>query len=758
MSESVIKSGVLWKKGSSALIKNYKPRYFELCKNGTLNYYEVSKDGQKKLKGSIVLRGVLGVERQSDNVKNTHKLLILTQDRDWTLLCKNDAGGNALLAQQERDAWAAVLEQQIRSATDIDTKNTAVDVHAHNDEPPELVRAQGYIIQVNVASATTSGQPPVNPFYGGAIYAAASAPPLPEDCEEEGKQQTSTSTLSSPSSLSPHIAHTAHTAHIPFKLAEILSLKSELFAAWISFDNAHGCLRTTNSEPMVHERFRFQCLDDLNKVYTIQTSSRLYFSITKHGDVEFVAAAVGVYQQWCVEYHHINAIAIKSCANQQYFGIDNAGKFHCRYPSLTDIVKWSVSPPVLLTTAQQSQAIAAYHQTQGFMPQALHTQLIEWPQFPHDDVGLAFQICDAKARFLGVTDTAAKYVQCDFTNCQSFDGALLSRSTFYVSPWSQSASSSSSQLFTIKSALSNRYLSPPPPSSSSVNRSRVKLVSHATQRELFRVLWHDHNVISLVTYYGCVLAVDAGQTLCVDGGSAPKSACFRIHCKSFDQLNRVHDPQKTFQVPRPQLPVRNINGQMRRDIFLKSQCVANGDGAYLTLRSSPYRYEAASTMMTHWETIQFKHDEKRTHLHACIVTLYTANGLVIACSPTAQICFLSKDDESDELRCRWRVLFHHYAMVSVQNEKYKGWMRLEKNKNTNIYALCMSNPSFDAHGRPVINVEHAMQPFTDVHCRFALTPPANCKDLQYRQRQQQNHSLVASTSASASSEPVSFAM
>ena len=163
--------------------------------------------------------------------------------------------------------------------------------------------------------------------------------------------------------------------------------------------------------------------------------------------------------------------------------------------------------------------------------------------------------------------------------------------------------------------------------------------------------------------------------------------------------------------------------------------------------------------MGRWETLRFQHDIKRNNSDKCIVSLYTENGMMLACDHVAQLTFLTKNDENDELRCRWRIFFHNYSLISIQNEKYKGWMTLKKHIKTGIYVLSIENPRFDTHGQPIMSVENARQ-FKNIYSQFQLCPVANCKDIQYKQQQQYKNTNrnYSHHNKSMSTTNVSFAM
>ena len=585
------------------------------------------------------------------------------------------------------------------------------------------MHTQYAIIQLNTQIITRPNpHQPINPYYGTIITQKQNPlnpyhAPLQHQCEQ-------TFTASAPSfeeisdskanneHMEPIDTKTLNSAHLGFKIAQSVCLKSVLFGSWASFNEANHYLHTISTAPMVTERFMFERIDNLNNTYTIQTSNGLYLSADNDGNYKFVSKVYGVYEQWKIEYHHINKISITSKYYSSHLGVDSNGRFHHRYPSITDICLYEVSPPIILTQKQQKKAIDMHHwQSNQTLAPAANTE-IAYPKLLNN---ISIALCVGNSDCIGIESTTKKrdVIKCDYTTYQSFDGELLKRSQFNVfqdKPY---------QLYAFKSALNGKYLSP----SDTIN-GQIKFLDVLTQREYFQIIWNDVAVVTLVTYHGTVVRVKNG-TLSHEGYDWKSKECvFEIKSKVFSAMNSIYK-----NIPCPQLPVRSINGALKRDIWLKPHFDNLG---YLAFRSQPYRLEAVSKIMGRWETLRFEHDMKRNykHLNKCIVSLYTENGMIIGCDDAAQIVFLSKDDEKDELKCRWMILFHHYSLISIQNEKFKGWMTLKRHIKNNTHVLSLANPNFDHNGRPIIDVEHARM-FKNVHCQFELCPIANCKDLHY---------------------------
>ena len=510
-----------------------------------------------------------------------------------------------------------------------------------------------------------------------------------------------------------------HSGTVHFQLAATLSLQSSMFKSWVSFHPNTSTLCAVTTKPMVNERFVFQCIDEVNKIYTIKTCNGLYLSAERSGAIRFVPRVSGIYEQWKVSYHHINQITITSRYDQTHLGIDAHGLFHHKYPSITAIVQFTVSPPVQLTKYQQNMAISAHHlQAQSAVPTA--NKEILWPKLV-DGMLIALRCCVGDGYHLGVEHLNSKTVSTQYTTCRSFDGELLARSTFKVHR------DPMHRLFALQSTLNGKYLSP-----SRTADGRMCLVESGkvSDREYFNVIWHDWNVISIQTYHGtlCKIEHKNGQrashrnVLFHKGYDWRSTLCaFEVISKHFERLNRGQ--RDNAHIPSPQLPVRTVQGSIKRDIWLKGR----GSAGYLAFRSKPYRFEAVSQMMGKWETIRFQHDETRNNSHKCVVSLFTSNGMVMACDAGAQLTFLTKDDENDTLRCRWSVYFLDYALISIRNEKYKGWLCLRKHIKNGVPVLSIMNPNFDENGSPVINVENARQ-FKKTQCQFELWPLANCKD------------------------------
>ena len=496
-----------------------------------------------------------------------------------------------------------------------------------------------------------------------------------------------------------------------FQLASTLSLQSSLLKSWMSFNPITRSLCAVTTAPMVNERFIFQCIDPLHHIYTIQSPQSpkcphsLFLSAMRDGEIQFVPSMKGIYEQWKVQYHDINQISITSLYDNTHFGIDSNGLFHHKYPSITSIVQFTVSPPVQLSQPQ--------HQRES----DIHS-IISWPKL--DGMCIALKCCIGDGHHLGVEHRDSKSVSTQYTTCQSFDGALLVRSTFEVhqdGKW---------QLFAFKSVLNGKWLSPS-------KNGTICFVDTLSESEYFSVIWHDVHILSLMTYLGTLWKVNKKNTLFHEGYDWRSPHCaFEVISKQFERQNR-----DLSNVPSPQLPIRKVDGNMKRDIWLKGRVENAG---YLAFRSKPYRYEAVSQMMGKWETIRFQHDATRNNGdHRCVVRLFTDNGMVIGCDGGAQIVFLQKEDGNDELRCRWMVHFHEWNVISIQNMQFRGWLTLKKNIKNGAYVLSTVNPKFDAKGAPMVDVENARL-FKRIECQFELWPFANCKD-QYSDKVKSSGSL-----------------
>ncbi len=241
-----------------------------------------------------------------------------------------------------------------------------------------------------------------------------------------------------------------------FKLSENISLKSALFGSWVSYNNDNGgYLCGVRSSPMVNERFVFKCIDRINNIYTIQTFvSGLYLSSTNDGSIKFMKRLYGIYEQWIIAYHHINKISITSKYYATHFGIDAHGLFHHRYPSITNIVQFVVSPPVILNKSLSLQMQApiqaqTQQQVQSMEEQDKH---IKYPQI--DGLSIAFCCCGVNGNFLGVENRECDVLRTDYTTSQSFDGELLTRSTFCVEQ-----DINKYRLYAFKCALNGKYIS-----------------------------------------------------------------------------------------------------------------------------------------------------------------------------------------------------------------------------------------------------------------------------------------------------------
>merc|ERR1711972_1301111 len=116
-----------------------------------------------------------------------------------------------------------------------------------------------------------------------------------------------------------------------------------------------------------------------------------------------------------------------------------------------------------------------------------------------------------------------------------------------------------------------------------------------------------------------------------------------------------------------------------------------------------YRFEAVSRMMGRWETLRFQRDAEREGGASgkCVVGLFTANGMVLANDGAANLVFVEKEG-NDVARCRWSVVFHDRACVSIRNVRFGGWLVLRKQIKTGIFVLGMLNADFGGDGQPVV--------------------------------------------------------
>ena len=137
-SASILKSSFLWKKGSGVLGKTYKERLFELKSTGKLEYYEVTKDGNKTLKGTINLSSGTTVTKRTDVPSNQHKFMIKTKEREWFLWSKDHN------SKTEVDEWCSLL-------TDL--------VHSANSNPNQSSSNTETATATSATSATTNNKP-----------------------------------------------------------------------------------------------------------------------------------------------------------------------------------------------------------------------------------------------------------------------------------------------------------------------------------------------------------------------------------------------------------------------------------------------------------------------------------------------------------------------------------------------------------------------------------------------------------------------
>jgi hypothetical protein len=383
------------------------------------------------------------------------------------------------------------------------------------------------------------------------------------------------------------------------------------------------------------------------------------------------------------------------------------------------MVLFHVSPPVILAKAEHSKAIEM-HQWQNMNVSSLpafEEGVIEWPRIP---VLMALQ-CKSNMQFMGA-DTKSNKIQCDFSNCMSFDGHLLDRCTFEV------MQDASFQLFAFKSKLNQKYLTP------SAKQSGEIVFSEQLRPEcFFSLVWHHTNLISLRTYHGTYLMVkkvssasNANQFALFHEGSewrSPRSA-FLLHTHQ--------NNNRSANIPRPQLPMRVIDGQsnLKCDIWLKSRLP---EAQYLVFRSPfktfNFRMEASSNIMGNWETITFAHDSKRNSDEMCVVSLFTKNGQILSCTLDGKHLeyLVQHNQEIDEERCRWHIFFHSYSVISIRNLFSKAWLILVKNLELNVYILSLDCPKMNS----ISDIENA-NAFKKQNCQFEICPHANERSVNER--------------------------
>eukprot|EP01083_Nonionella_stella_P290016 986824_1 len=738
---TIIKSGYLWKKGIGVLGQTYKERLFELKSTNRLDYFEVSIDGSKTLRGTILLSASTKLKQRVDVSSNHHKFIIQTKDRLWYLWCRHPQK-----AKEEADEWCSLIKNMINGSNPQTSSNTITHTQPmeHKDTDiapnPEELSLNDIIITNPI-----NPNQPINPFYGqisasseevtapNQYYASlkpktqtdtdpisiASAPPLDED-DSKMNTQFESMNLRNPDD-------------IQFKISETVSLKCSAFGTWVSYEAQHGYLTAVSASPMINERFDVQCIDTIHDLYTIQTPSGFYISADVHGQLKFVPKIYGIYEQWIIRYHHINKISITSKYYGTHFGMDSNGLFDHKCADISsECALFEVSPPMILSSNQRNKAIHK-HWNQPQIPNTLAPSLnnaIQWPPLVN---GSSIALCCGSrgdGTYVGVENKQSKSLRTNYSTYQSFDGELLERSTFYVTQ------NAPHQLFALRCALNDKYLSP-----SDTANGKIRFVNSCTEKEYFDIVWHEFNVVSLVCWHGTVVRVK-NNVLYHEGYDVMRSneCVFEIKCKQ-----RMNRRQNVDSIPRLQLPVRSIDGEIKRDIWLKGHSPHIG---YLAFRSQPYRYEAVSQIMGRWETLRFKHDMQCSKANKCIVSLFSANGMIVTCDDKqAQIAIVRQEDVKDKEGARWRIYFHSYSLISIQNEKYKGWMALQKDQKTNIYVLHMLNPLFDQRSKPLVDIKHARQ-YKNIYCQFELCPIANCKDIQKSNNASSSHSFATTQNKS----------
>ncbi len=137
-------------------------------------------------------------------------------------------------------------------------------------------------------------------------------------------------------------------------------------------------------------------------------------------------------------------------------------------------------------------------------------------------------------------------------------------------------------MYAFQCLLNNKYISP----NDNINEGTIQFVEQfSTEKEYFQIVWHNINIVSLITYNETYESKENENNNCL----------FEIKSKEFNRLNKNINT-----IPYCQLPIRSINGQWKRDTWLKGINVG-----YLAFRSQPYRYEAVSQIMGQWNTIRF---------------------------------------------------------------------------------------------------------------------------------------------------------
>eukprot|EP01084_Bolivina_argentea_P043287 79766_1 len=363
-SASIVKSGFLWKKGEGVLGATYKERLFELKLTGKLDYFDVSS-GTKIFKGTILLTSSSKIIIRKNLPSDQNKFIIKTQQRVWYLWCKDKN------ANQQIQQWCNSINDMINSSKSLtknnDQKQTEITHENTNNNIIEQTNASSDELigdsptpQDIIAMHPTNPNQPFNPFYGSSISTTSVTEQQKHDINPYYASLNSKPSNVMESKEDINILPTAPmdmelneefenmNIDIGFKISENVSLKSVLFGSWISYNIECEYLYGVTNLPMINERFIFKCIDNMNNIYTIQTCNGLYLSGSVDGNIKFVKKYYGIYEQWIIKYKHINNIYIQSKYYNTYFGIDSNGFCHHKYPSVSNIIMFELSPPVII--------------------------------------------------------------------------------------------------------------------------------------------------------------------------------------------------------------------------------------------------------------------------------------------------------------------------------------------------------------------------------------------------------------------------
>eukprot|EP00488_Nonionellina_sp_1-RS-2012_P004352 TRINITY_DN9770_c0_g1_i1.p1 TRINITY_DN9770_c0_g1~~TRINITY_DN9770_c0_g1_i1.p1 ORF type:complete len:181 (+),score=61.30 TRINITY_DN9770_c0_g1_i1:76-618(+) len=179
-------------------------------------------------------------------------------------------------------------------------------------------------------------------------------------------------------------------------------------------------------------------------------------------------------------------MSITSCYYGTHFGIDSNASFHHKYPNITDIVLFQVSPPLILTQNETQKAIHEQHWNSLPLRPSVNNDII-WPKLID---GTLIALSCFGDNYVGVEDNT---IRTNYTAFQSFDGEILTRSAFLVKQ------NKPHQLFAFECALNNKYISP-----SNAMNGKLRFVDKLSEKEYFDVVWHQVNVILLVSMDGTI--------------------------------------------------------------------------------------------------------------------------------------------------------------------------------------------------------------------------------------------------------------